>query len=180
MFISKELYNIRLRDERWDILRRRLKEKSSYCCAKCKKKFSFSEYLTAHHKYYIEDRDPWDYPDEAFDVLCLKCHGLIVHSNIPKKVNLHKHEMSLKKFIVTDHYNTDKYYPTSFVPYNKFFGIVYYGIIINCGYTTKCGRFDYELIVREMNNGDNSYTRFRQKRQPDDGFRNILKIEDFI
>ena len=190
MQITSKLYNYRRRFGRWFLLRCRLIEKSDFCCTKCKKNFPYGKYLTVHHKYYIEDRDPWDYPDDAFDVLCLKCHGLIDNSNIPRKKNAFKIELSSKKFIITNRISFKKYYETFDVPYNEFFGIVYYGSIINCGYTTKYdfgnGRFDYELIVRELNNKDNSYTQFR-KKFPDNkeppryrGIRTCLRIENYI
>jgi len=177
MHIKEELYKYRLRDSRWFWRSSLLKEKSNNNCSKCKKNFPYGRYLTVHHKYYIEDRDPWDYPDEAFDVLCLKCHGLIDNSNIPRKRNTFKIELSKKVFIATDNYFFIKQYKTCDVPYNKFFGIVYYGTIINCGYTTQCdneniysdknkGRFDFELIVRELKNSDNSFRMFRKKQRP--------------
>lgn len=177
MHIKEELYKYRLRDNRWFWRSSLIKEKLNNYCSKCKKNFPYGKYLTVHHKYYIEDRDPWDYPDEALDVLCLKCHGLIDHSNIPIKINTFKIELSKKVFIATDNYFFTKYYKTYDVPYNKFFGIVYYGRIINAGYTTKYdndniyadrnnGRFDFELVVRELENSDNSYRMFRKKQKP--------------
>lgn len=30
--------------------------------------------LNVHHKYYIQDRKPWEYPDEALITLCESCH----------------------------------------------------------------------------------------------------------
>jgi hypothetical protein len=30
--------------------------------------------LHVHHKYYIKDKLPWDYPDDALITLCAKCH----------------------------------------------------------------------------------------------------------
>ena len=198
MQITSKLYKYRLRSSaRWFNFSRRLMEESDCYCMKCKKYFPNKKYLTVHHKYYIEDRDPWDYPDEACDVLCLKCHKLIDHSNIPRKRNPFKIELSSKIFIATDNIFFKKYYETTDMPYNEFFGIVYYGTIINCGYTTQYdndniysdknnGRFDFELIVRELENSDNSYRMFRKKQRPIKYIngkiaeRSCLKIEDYI
>lgn len=30
--------------------------------------------LHVHHKYYIEDKLPWDYPEDALITMCAKCH----------------------------------------------------------------------------------------------------------
>lgn len=31
-------------------------------------------YLHVHHKYYIKDKLPWDYPDDALITMCAMCH----------------------------------------------------------------------------------------------------------
>lgn len=31
--------------------------------------------LNIHHKYYIKDRDPWEYPDLSLITLCDYCHA---------------------------------------------------------------------------------------------------------
>ena len=30
--------------------------------------------LQVHHQYYIEDKLPWDYPNESLITLCINCH----------------------------------------------------------------------------------------------------------
>jgi hypothetical protein len=183
MFIPKKLYKYRLKEARWGELSRSLKEAVNYTCDRCNQFFQNGNYLTIHHKYYLEDRDPWDYPKSAFQVLCLRCHRSIDPSKIHKKNNDYKNEMSKKKFIVTNKWE-NYFYETSNLPFNKFFSIVYYGEIIDCGYTTRFdggdGRFDFELIIRELNNKDNSYSRFRLNKPKERGFRSCLKIEDYL
>jgi hypothetical protein len=39
-------------------------------------------YLHVHHKYYIADRLPWDYPDEALITMCSKCHYEFHQNNV--------------------------------------------------------------------------------------------------
>lgn len=36
--------------------------------------------LQVHHKYYQENLEPWDYPDNAYQTLCWNCH-LALHEN---------------------------------------------------------------------------------------------------
>ena len=30
--------------------------------------------LNIHHKYYVQGKAPWDYPDNALETLCIDCH----------------------------------------------------------------------------------------------------------
>lgn len=67
------IYDILLQDSKWKYLSNKLKEKYKKCqiCG-CKKN------LQVHHKYYLKYSDtmmnPWDYPEDAFIVVCDKCH----------------------------------------------------------------------------------------------------------
>ena len=67
------IYDILLQDSKWKYLSNKLKEKYGKCqiCG-CKKN------LQVHHKYYLKYSDtmmnPWDYPEDAFIVVCDKCH----------------------------------------------------------------------------------------------------------
>lgn len=36
--------------------------------------------LHVHHKYYIEDRNPWEYDDDALITLCSDCHAKVHNS----------------------------------------------------------------------------------------------------
>jgi hypothetical protein len=184
MLLNKKLYRYRLKDERWSSLSECLKEVEEFICANCGNLFPYGKYLTVHHKYYIEDMEPWNYPFDAYQVLCLRCHDEIDHSKIHSIPNEHKQEMSEKKFIVTNQWGNPFYYK-SYLPYNKYFNIALYGEIIDCGYITHfddgTGRFDFELINRELNNNDSSYSRFRLNISYDENIYNgCLKIEDYI
>ena len=67
------IYDSLLQDSKWKYLSNKLKEKYGKCqiCG-CKKN------LQVHHKYYLKYSDtmmnPWDYPEDAFIVVCDKCH----------------------------------------------------------------------------------------------------------
>lgn len=65
-------YSEKLKDPRWQRKRLEIMGRDSFMCLRCK-----SEKLTlhVHHKRYVRDSDPWDYPDENFETLCQSCHA---------------------------------------------------------------------------------------------------------
>lgn len=64
---QSELY----KDPRWQKKRLEILEYNKWTCESC---HSTENTLNVHHKYYEENKKPWDYEDEAFTVLCNKCH----------------------------------------------------------------------------------------------------------
>lgn len=64
-------YSEKLKDPRWQRKRLAVFELSSWRCDDCTDN---EKTLHAHHKYYVKDKDPWDYPDSAFKTLCDECH----------------------------------------------------------------------------------------------------------
>lgn len=64
-------------ERRWLVLHR-----DGFCCTKCKASSTgeLSVCLQVHHKYYVRDWMPWEYPDEALVTLCLDCHSAL-HRN---------------------------------------------------------------------------------------------------
>lgn len=70
-------YQDRLKDPRWQRKRLEVFERFNFQCANCKDSAST---LHAHHRYYIQGREPWDYPDVALVCLCDECHQ-ICHEN---------------------------------------------------------------------------------------------------
>jgi hypothetical protein len=46
-------------------------ERDRWECRRCGDKKSP---LHVHHKYYLKDNEPWEYPLEAFLTLCERCH----------------------------------------------------------------------------------------------------------
>jgi hypothetical protein len=77
-----------LRDPRWQKKRLQLLESANWKCQDggCRRWLhQHAEHLIdpppgdppsleIHHLYYERGRDPWDYPDDAFLVLCDECH----------------------------------------------------------------------------------------------------------
>jgi hypothetical protein len=47
--------------------------------------------LHVHHKYYVQNKNPWEYPDEALVTLCASCHfELHKVERIPVYENINK------------------------------------------------------------------------------------------
>jgi len=66
----------------WKKLSARLKTLRGNKCEVCKTTASElkrvpDQYLELHHRYYIEGKRAWDYPPDAFWVLCPSCHGML-------------------------------------------------------------------------------------------------------
>lgn len=69
--MNKKKYNFLLRDYRWKKKAKYIRSRDGNMCKECKTKKSK---LHVHHLYYIDGKDPWDYPDEAYVTLCWRCH----------------------------------------------------------------------------------------------------------
>jgi hypothetical protein len=185
LFPNSKLYNYRIRRSgEWYSTASRLKEQANFKCQKC----GVSEdsikgvYLNVHHKYYIEAREPWEYDDDAFQVLCGKCHSNIDHTKIMRYPAKYK-ELLIKKPIILTHCFFENYLRDS-LPYNDFFDILYFGRIINCGYKVSfdldhgLGRFDYILIVREVVGKDSSYSNCASEKLKREGPNNGIWLTE--
>jgi 5-methylcytosine-specific restriction endonuclease McrA len=69
--MSKVTYLEKLKDPRWQKKRLEIMQRDEFMCRKC---FDKGSTFNVHHKYYIYNNDPWDYPDELLITLCEKCH----------------------------------------------------------------------------------------------------------
>lgn len=63
-------YSQKLRDPRWQKKRLLILERDGWKCQCCG---ATDKNLQVHHVYYAK-RDPWDYPDNAYQTLCEDCH----------------------------------------------------------------------------------------------------------
>jgi len=93
---QKGLYFIKYENmpspEEWTITLKEGYKIRDYCVSGDSK---YPIYLHVHHKYYIEDKLPWDYPDDALITMCAKCHfefhqknKVKVYSKIGKEIIL--------------------------------------------------------------------------------------------
>lgn len=66
----KREYADLLRDERWRIKSKDVKEKAKYLCQDC----GNNKLLETHHCYYRYGLEPWQYPLDSLLCLCSSCH----------------------------------------------------------------------------------------------------------
>lgn len=64
-------YSEKLMHPKWVALRRRLFSLYGEQCSWC----GATKRLQIHHKFYEWDREPWDYPEETLEILCVDCHA---------------------------------------------------------------------------------------------------------
>lgn len=67
----------KLRQHQWKTFRILLITKHGPFCDDCKRPASMESNvkgLDAHHCWYEHGREPWEYPENAFLILCRKCH----------------------------------------------------------------------------------------------------------
>ena len=65
-------YIEKLRDPRWQRKRLEVLQRDDWKCRFCG---DASSTLAVHHKWYIPEREPWEYPDGVLITLCEECHG---------------------------------------------------------------------------------------------------------
>jgi 5-methylcytosine-specific restriction endonuclease McrA len=72
MKIEKENYAEFLRDVCWQKKRLIIMSRDKWSCVQC----GWNEgTLHVHHKYYIPEKKPWEYPNSALITLCEVCHN---------------------------------------------------------------------------------------------------------
>ena len=64
-------YSEKLKDPRWQKKRLKILERDEWHCQKC---FDDESTLVVHHRLYLPNAEPWDYPDELLITLCESCH----------------------------------------------------------------------------------------------------------
>ena len=67
----REAYLKKFKDPRWQKMRLEVMNRDEFACQLCYE----TEYtLNVHHRYYLADHDPWEYPLESLVTLCEECH----------------------------------------------------------------------------------------------------------
>ena len=91
--MAYKTYKEKLLDPRWQKKRLFILERDNWTCQICK---DTETSLHVHHRWYEKNRNPWDYPNEAFTTLCEKCHdgGIL---NLDKETLLKKINSILSK-----------------------------------------------------------------------------------
>jgi hypothetical protein len=65
-------YSEKLKDPRWQKKRLEIFERDEFTCRICR---NDKETLHAHHRFYQDGVEPWDYPDDVIITLCETCHA---------------------------------------------------------------------------------------------------------
>lgn len=60
---------------RWKRFSQTIIEENDCCCSRCGRKETEGVTLQVHHKYYEQNKKPWEYPFSACEVLCKACHA---------------------------------------------------------------------------------------------------------
>jgi 5-methylcytosine-specific restriction endonuclease McrA len=63
-------YQLLLKNEKWKEKRKEILNEQGEKCSECGCRTN----LQIHHIYYQENKLPWEYPNNAFMVLCKNCH----------------------------------------------------------------------------------------------------------
>jgi len=64
-------YQQKLLDPRWQRRRLEILQRDNWTCWQCG---DTQATLHVHHRYYLRETDPWDYPLDALVTLCAYCH----------------------------------------------------------------------------------------------------------
>ena len=66
-------YSSMLRDRRWQKRRLEILQRDEFTCQNCASENDAVQ-LHVHHKAYLPQTPPWQYPDELLVTLCEECH----------------------------------------------------------------------------------------------------------
>ena len=69
---EKSDYQKKLEDPRWQLKKAAILIRDKGVCQLCG---SNENSIHVHHKYYLYNVDPWDYPDSALVTICFECHA---------------------------------------------------------------------------------------------------------
>lgn len=64
-------YKEKLKNPRWQKKRLEIFNRDHWTCQRC---FTDDIPLNIHHRKYLPNTDPWDYPNELLITLCEECH----------------------------------------------------------------------------------------------------------
>jgi len=64
-------YAEKLKDPRWQKKRLTILKRDKWVCQNC---YDNESTLVVHHRRYLPDKEPWDYPNHLLVTLCEECH----------------------------------------------------------------------------------------------------------
>jgi len=87
--MTKKEYSKLLTSSKWKNKRKTILKRDLHVCQIC----SISkDILHVHHKYYVVNKKPWEYPDTALITLCEECH-----SEVHNTTKIPVHDIELNK-----------------------------------------------------------------------------------
>lgn len=136
MSIYDLTYEELLLSDEWRAKRKHIIHRDKMQCRMCGNQKT-SE-LEVHHRYYVYNTSPWNYPDEALITLCKDCHTLIHETYSPLIYTV----------------QNDKYVRMNFTPCNKCGGRGYIKEYkhIEGGICFRCRGHRFEELIRNTNN----------------------------
>lgn len=69
--MSKTMQDMNYLDPRWQKKRLEILQRDKFTCRNCQ---NATETLHIHHRYYVKNRDSWEYPNFSLITLCRSCH----------------------------------------------------------------------------------------------------------
>ncbi len=72
MWLPKEKYFAKLKDPKWQKRRLQILERDKFTCQMCG---DDTKTLHVHHRFYLSDRELWEYNNNCFITLCEDCHA---------------------------------------------------------------------------------------------------------
>jgi phage terminase large subunit GpA-like protein len=67
-------YSDKLKSPKWQKKRLQILNRDRFTCKLCK---DTETTLHVHHKYYVDNCEPWEYPNTALVTLCEHCHKVV-------------------------------------------------------------------------------------------------------
>lgn len=72
-------YSEKLKHPKWQKKRLEILKRDNWSCTHCG---CAEKNLQVHHRFYLKNRDPWDYPSETLDTLCESCHKTMEETRV--------------------------------------------------------------------------------------------------
>lgn len=72
------------RSSDWKSYREQIIRLDGSICARCGRGPNDGVVLQVHHKYYVPNKKPWEYPPSACETLCSRCHAE-EHGKVPPR-----------------------------------------------------------------------------------------------
>ena len=100
MSISPKQYRGLLKENKWKHKAKEIRARDGNKCVKCGSKGP----LQVHHLFYVKNKMPWDYPNDAMVTLCSVCHrkehGIEIKPKFKKKPKPVATKQSKKKKLI--------------------------------------------------------------------------------